>query len=326
MKRLIRKVMMIIPLVYFFNLYMVKPIALAADEELKTGVLPFTVAIGYEKWQVNWNVEGFSYDDKTNIYNGKDYKIEPAIISGVFISSSSKNTGQNSWNFSLKAYGDYVKQESENNVDSHAKYIRGFLSYGISNGTVLLTQYQHGLFHGQLVGNTFFDTEFKKMDMLLCGMGGHKAVGFGLRYLSYNMPVEYAIVDHKTGKDLGHVVYKTDTKGISIAVSSMDPIVLGYDNNKLFFLDYDFAFGASKAKAKEFKDNMYGFQFNTDVEAGVKKAFHLGPYGLVALKLGYRVFFDAQILAEGDSSDNKNTTSTLRNFFHGPFVTIVGAF
>lgn len=301
-------------------------IAGAVEEEKSTGVLPFTVALGYEQWQVNWYVDGFSYDIDTNVYQSRDYKIDPTLISGMFVSTSSKNTGNNSWNLSLKAYGDYIKQNSEDRMDSHVKYLKALFSYGLSSNTVLLSQYQYGVFHGELVGNTVFDSEFKKLDILFCGTNSHRTGGIGFRFLEYNMPVEYAFVEHKTGRDLGHAVYKTDTKGVSVLISSKDPIVLGYDNDKLFYMDYDCAFGISNAKAKELIDNVYGFQFNFDVDAGIKKAFHLGHYGLIAVKAGYRVFFDGQILAEWKGSDDKNTTSTLRNYFHGPFVSVMGAF
>jgi len=37
-------------------------------------------------------------------------------------------------------------------------------------------------------------------------------------------------------------------------------------------------------------------------------------------------FFDSQILSEWEGSDKENASSTIRNFFHGPFVNITGAF
>lgn len=139
------------------------------------------------------------------------------------------------------------------------------------------------------------------------------------------MPVEFAHVEHETGNDQDHSIFYTDTKGIAFLFKAMDPINFGYDNKRLFFFDGDFAFGISSAEAEELKDDVYGFQFNTEINAGVKKGIDIG-YALFAIKLGYRVFFDAQILSESDSSDEENTTSTLRNFFHGPFLTIIGSF
>lgn len=290
------------------------------------GVLPFTVSMGYEHWQVNWYVDGFSYDIDTNEHTSSDYKIDPTPVKGVFVSTSSKSTGDGSWSLAVKAYGDYINREAEKATDSRIKYLRAFLSYGISGDTALYSQYQHGVFHGELVGETSFESEFKKLDILLCGTGPERTTGFGLRFLTYTMPVEFAFVDHETGDDLGHAVYKTDTRGVSVMLRSMDPVVFGYDNGDLFFLDYDFAFGISRADAKELTDNIYGFQFNFEVDAGIKKAFHMGDIGFVAVKAGYRVFFDSQILSEWKGSDDKNTTSTLRNYFHGPFVTVMAAF
>ena len=105
----------------------------------------------------------------------------------------------------------------------------------------------------------------------------------------------------------------------------MDPLVFGYDNGRWYFLDGDIAFGISRAKAAELTDDVHGFQFNCEINAGVKHAFRIGK-GLLGLKLGYRIFFDSQILSEWEDSDNQNASSTIRNFFHGPFVTIIGAF
>lgn len=290
------------------------------------GVLPFSMSMGYEHWQVNWYVDGFALNAETNTYTGSDYAIDPTPVKGVFVSTASKQRGEDSWSLTVKAYGDYIGKENEKEADSHIKYIRAFLSYGISENSALYSQYQHGVFKGVLAGESAFESEFKKLDLLLCGASPERAGGFGLRFLTYSMPVEYAFVDHETGEDLGHAVYRTETKGVSIMLRSMDPIVFGYDNGKLFFMDYDFAFGISRADAEELKDNLYGFQFNFDVEAGIKKAIRLGDYGLAAVKAGYRVFFDSQILSEWEGSDDMNTTSTLRNYFHGPFVTVMASF
>ncbi|MBU1172892.1 MAG: hypothetical protein KKD44_25310 [Proteobacteria bacterium] len=289
-------------------------------------VLPFSMAMGYEQWVVNWEVEGFSYDIESNEYSSDDYNIDPTLIRGVFVSTSSRNTGKSSWTFSLSAYGDYIRQENEDAMDSHVKYLKGFFSFGITDNTALYSQYQSGIFQGELVGKTRFESEFKKLGLLLCGANPKRSIGIGLRFLTYNLPVEFAFVDHETGDDLGHAVYQTETKGVSFMLRSMDPIALGYDNNKLYFIDYDFAFGISKADAKELIDNVYGFQFNCELDAGLKGTLNFGENGLIALKAGYRIFFDSQILAEWEGSDDQNTTSTLRNVFHGPFISVVGAF
>jgi len=286
------------------------------------GTKALKVSAGYDLWYAMWKVKGFALDDTTNVHKSSDFKIDPTFIHGLSFSAESGSQKKGGWNVMLDLYGDYINRESSNASGKKTDLLKALVSYGISDDKQLMTQIQTGNFKGELAGESSFSTKWTKIDLLLANP--KSGFGYGVRYLQYRMPVEFSHVS-KAGADLGHVTYDTDTTGIAFVVKSTDPINFGKDNGKWYYLDGDFAFGISSAKAKELTDDVYGFQFNSQIDAGVKKAFKVGQ-GLVALKAGYRVFFDAQILSEWINSNGANTTSTLRNFFHGPFVGIVGSF
>ena len=57
------------------------------NSEGKAGVY---VTCGYDVCYSMWNVEGFAYNNTTDMYESDDYDIDPSIINGVFISAASK--------------------------------------------------------------------------------------------------------------------------------------------------------------------------------------------------------------------------------------------
>lgn len=286
------------------------------------------IIAGYDLWHVNWDVEGFAYSTETNSYQSSDYKIAPSTIKGVFFSAGTKTQSNNGWRFWLSLYGDYVDTSAAESTERKSELLKAIFSYNISSDSQLYTQVQRGSFQGEIVDTYYFNTEWTKVDLLSAKYNSvsGRTLAMGIRYLEYSMPVEYAIVNSETDQDIRHDIYYTKTAGIAFALSSADALFDGRDNGKWFFYDYDCAFGISTADADEFVDSVYGFQFNAAMDAGIKRAIHFDNKGLLALKLGYRIFLDTQILSEGSNSDEYNTTATLRNMFHGPFVEIRGVF
>jgi len=61
------------------------------------------------------------------------------------------------------------------------------------------------------------------------------------------------------------------------------------------------------------------------IYGGIKHSFKIGNV-FWGLKAGSRVFFDNQILSEWKKEHGESASSTIRNFFHGPFIMIMGTF
>ena len=282
---------------------------------------------GYDCWYTKWEV----YVPDPEYTEFHDYKIDPTLISGLFVSASTAERGSGSWDFMISAYGDYLREKQEDEAGEKAEYLRALISYGITEEKQLLTQFQSGKFEGELIGQYKFETDWIKMEVLQMSSSKNKDyywTGWGLRYTRYSMPLEfthYEKIGEEQYEDIGHEVIQVKTTGISVVLKSLDPMIFGYDNSKWYFLDGDVAFGISFAEAEEFVDKVYGFQFNSEINAGFKHVFGIGK-GFIGLKAGYRVFFDGQILSEWKDTDDQSTSSTIRNYFHGPFVTVIGSF
>jgi hypothetical protein len=287
-------------------------------------------SVGYDLWYASWDV----YTPDPAFTEFRDYDIDSTLVQGVTVSASSAKSGLGSWDFLIGAYGELVDDDDEDDNgkdEEQAEYFQGLLSYGYSEHKVLLTQIQWAEFEGELQGQFQFQTEWTKIDLLWMSPGGADKsthwFGYGLRYTNYSMPLEFDIFqDLGAGPvKVGAEVYDIETKGIAFMLKGLDPIIFGYENDKWYFIDYDVAFGISTADADELKDSVYGFQFNFQIDAGLKHSIEWSRF-LLGFKLGYRVFFDSQILAEWKDSDNQHASSTIRNFFHGPFFMIIGAF
>lgn len=285
------------------------------------------LSAGYDCWYTMWDV--YVPDPEFTDYH--DYDIDPTLIHGFFVTASSAKTGTGSWDLMIGAYGDYISKKQEDEAGEEAKILQALMSYGITGETRLVTQFQSGNFEGELIGQYKFETDWIKTDLLLMSPGSEGKnsswFGWGLRYTQYSMPLEFTHYEEIGGEyvDVGHEVIEIETKGIAILLKNLEPMIFGYDDNKWYFIDYDVAFGISFADAEEFKDDVVGFQFNFEVDAGIKHSFKIGN-GFLGLKAGYRVFFDGQILSEWENEHGESTSSTIRNFFHGPFIMIMGTF
>jgi hypothetical protein len=283
------------------------------------------ITAGYDVWYANWEVENFAYSEETDQYGSGDFDIDPALIHGMSVSARKGYTKKGSWGLMVNYYSDQIGQQASEETDKKSEYFKALFSYVMSGNQQLLTTVQSGKFRGELDNEYQFETEWTKVDLLLAKPAVDRFFGYGIRFLKYEMPVEFAFVESGTGDDLGHDVYLTETQGIAFILKRADPVNFGYDNKKWYYLDLDVAFGISKAEADELKEDVYGFQFNAELAAGYKKIFNM-KNGLFSFKLGYRVFVDTQILSEWENSDDENTTATLRNIFHGPFLGISGSF
>lgn len=288
---------------------------------------PIRATAGYDCWYTMWSV----YVPDPEYTEFHDYNIDPTLIRGLFMSVSSGKQSSNKWGLSVGAYGDYISNREEAATDEKAKYITAMINYGFSEKQIL-TQFQKAEFKGELVGQYAFYTDWTKIEMSFMPVSMTDDIGqlggFCLTYLKYTMPLEfthYEKIGDDNYKDIGHEVISVDTQGISIGFKSLDPMVLGYNNGKLYFYDIDCAFGISHANAKEFEDSVYGFEFNFEIDAGLKHAIKIYD-GFMGVKAGYRLFSDNQILSEWKNTDNKSTSGTIRNFFHGPFIAVMGSF
>jgi hypothetical protein len=246
-------------------------LAISSNSATETNEDILRLTAGYDVWYAMWEVEGFAANVETNEYGNADYNIEPALIQGFTVSAGKGYTNNGSWGLLFNYYSVQIGKESSEATDKKSEYFRAFFSYVMSKKSQILTNFQSGKFRGELDNNYQFETEWTKVDILIAEPDRDRFLGLGVRFLRYEMPVEFAIIDTETGDDLGHEVYLTETQGVAFILKVMDPINFGYYNNKWYFLDYDIAFGISKAEADELVDDVYGFQFNSELNLGLKK-------------------------------------------------------